>query len=38
MLSKVFVRSQSKLWLECAYSLVHEEIRTEIFAQIETVG
>ena len=26
MLSKVFVHSQTKLWLECSYSLVQEEI------------
>ena len=26
MLSKVFVHSPTKQWLECAYSVVHEEI------------
>ena len=26
MLSKVFVHSPIKLWSECAYSLLHEEI------------
>ena len=36
MLSKVFVHSPTKQWLECAYSLVHEEILKYLHCRIVT--